>query len=171
MKIAKNRVVSLSYTLNGEDAKGNKFLIETVSQEEPLTFIFGLSGFPEKFEQELNAMEEGQAFNFKLREDEAYGPKDEQAVVRLPKDIFLEEGEFDIDRFKPGIIVPMSDADGNTMPSKILEVTDKDLLMDFNHPLAGLTLYFEGKILEVREATKEEIDHGHVHGPGGHHHH
>jgi FKBP-type peptidyl-prolyl cis-trans isomerase SlyD len=144
--------------------------VESVNQEEPLVFIFGSSGFPEKFENELDGLEEGKSFKFDLDIEEAYGPKDAQAVVRLPKDIFIEDGKFDESKFKPGTIVPMSDADGNIMPSKILEVTDQDLLMDFNHPLAGLDLFFEGKILQVRDATKEEIAHGHVHGAGGHHH-
>jgi FKBP-type peptidyl-prolyl cis-trans isomerase SlyD len=170
MKIEKNKVVSLSYELNAEDENGTVFLVESVKQAEPLVFLFGASGFPEKFEDELDGMNENEDFNFKLTIEEAYGYKDEQAIVKLPKDIFLEDGKFDESRFKPGTIVPMSDADGNIMPSKILNVGDAELLMDFNHPLAGLNLHFTGHIQSVRNATREEIEHGHVHGLGGHHH-
>ena len=64
----------------------------------------------------------------------------------------------------------MEDENGYPLSGKILEVSNESVLVDFNHPLAGLDLYFEGKILEVREATTEEIAHGHVHGAHGHHH-
>ena len=169
--IENNKVVSISYELLTEDNNGVVTPIETVSANEPLVFIFGSSGFPEKFEKELQDLETGANFNFKLLVDEAYGPKDDQAIVRLPKDIFLENGVFDENKFKEGIIVPMSDSDGTIMPSRILEVTAIDLLMDFNHPLAGLILRFNGGVIDVRDASKEELEHGHVHGPGGHHHH
>ena len=69
-----------------------------------------------------------------------------------------------------GVSVPMSDNEGNHMRGKVLEITPEFVRMDFNHPLAGTDLQFEGKILEVREATQDELAHGHAHGPGGHHH-
>jgi FKBP-type peptidyl-prolyl cis-trans isomerase SlyD len=64
----------------------------------------------------------------------------------------------------------MQDQDGNPMDGRVLEIGTETVKMDFNHPLAGEELHFKGEILEVREATAEELDHGHVHGPGGHHH-
>jgi FKBP-type peptidyl-prolyl cis-trans isomerase SlyD len=67
-------------------------------------------------------------------------------------------------------MVPMSDNDGNHLRGKILEITDEHIKMDFNHPLAGTDLHFSIEVLDVREATDEEIDHGHVHGEHGHHH-
>jgi FKBP-type peptidyl-prolyl cis-trans isomerase SlyD len=67
--------------------------------------------------------------------------------------------------------LPMTDSDGNRLVGIVADVNDKIVVMDFNHPMAGEDLHFVGSILEVREATSEEISHGHVHGPGGHHHH
>ena len=70
----------------------------------------------------------------------------------------------------PGAFVPMNDQEGNPMQGLVLEIGDETIKMDFNHPMAGLDLFFTGQILDVREATPEELDHGHVHGEGGHHH-
>jgi len=66
--------------------------------------------------------------------------------------------------------IPMQNNEGQTLMGKVLEITDDKVKMDFNHPLAGLDLFFKGEILDVRKATAEEIEHGHVHGPEGHHH-
>ena len=170
MKIEKNKVVSLTYSLNAEDENGHNFFIESIEPENPVVFLFGASGFPEKFEEELNGLEPQNEFDFKLLPDDAYGTKDEQAVVFLSKDIFMEEGTFNEERFQVGTVVPMTDADGHSMHARVLKVADKELLMDFNHPLAGLTLLFSGKIIDVRDATQDELAHGHVHGEGGHHH-
>jgi FKBP-type peptidyl-prolyl cis-trans isomerase SlyD len=72
--------------------------------------------------------------------------------------------------FQVGAMIPMSDNEGNHLSGKILSITDENVQMDFNHPLAGTDLHFEGSILEVRAATQEELDHGHVHGEHGHQH-
>ena len=71
---------------------------------------------------------------------------------------------------KPGNVLPMRDQDGNALNGLVEEVQEEVIIMNFNHPLAGKHLYFSGSISDVREATKEELDHGHVHGPHGHHH-
>lgn len=170
MKIEINKVVSLAYELQSENESGKKSFVENVGSDQPMVFLFGASGFPEKFEEELVGLEEGAAFDFMLDSDEAFGDLDEEAVVRLPIDVFKIDGKFDASKFKVGTFVPMSDAEGHRMQGKVLDVSEIDLQIDFNHPLAGLNLHFKGKVLEVRDATKEEIDHGHVHGHGGHHH-
>jgi FKBP-type peptidyl-prolyl cis-trans isomerase SlyD len=89
--------------------------------------------------------------------------------VRIPIEIFTQHGPLDKNRFAMGAIIPMQDQHGNRMYGKILKITESDIQMDFNHPLAGQDLFFKGMILDVRQATIEEIAHGHVHGPGGHH--
>ena len=88
----------------------------------------------------------------------------------MPIDVFKIEGKFNPSDFPVGSVVPMSDAEGNIMQGRVLEVTDNEIEMDFNHPLAGMDLHFTGNIVEVREASADEIAHGHVHGEGGHHH-
>lgn len=69
-----------------------------------------------------------------------------------------------------GNFVPMQDNEGNPLEGKIVEVNSEHVKMDFNHPLAGKTLHFTGKIVDLRDATEDELNHGHVHGPHGHHH-
>ncbi|HEY8400423.1 MAG TPA: FKBP-type peptidyl-prolyl cis-trans isomerase [Cytophagaceae bacterium] len=170
MKVEKNKVVTITYELRTADEKGNKSLVEKVEIENPMVILFGASGLPDKFETELEGLSVGESFEFQLESDEAYGDFDSEAVVRLPLDVFKINGEFDAENFHVGMFVPMSDEEGNMLQGKILEITNSDIQMDFNHPLAGKDLYFIGKIEGVRDASPEELDHGHVHGPGGHHH-
>jgi FKBP-type peptidyl-prolyl cis-trans isomerase SlyD len=89
----------------------------------------------------------------------------------VPKNIFHNEsGKFDEAFFQVGTLVPKSGAQGHQMRGSILEITEDVVKMDFNHPLAGTDLRFDGSVLEVREATSEELDHGHAHGPHGYPH-
>ncbi|MFN6946161.1 MAG: peptidylprolyl isomerase [Cytophagaceae bacterium] len=170
MKISPNTVVSISYELKVKDQEGNLDLLEKADEQEPMVFLFGQSGLPEKFEKELNGKGAGDGFEFDLNSDEAYGEVDEDAIVRFPIDVFSQNGALDKEVFKVGALIPMSDPDGNMLRGRILDITPNDIEMDFNHPLAGYDLFFKGNITEVREATPEELDHGHVHGSGGHHH-
>lgn len=171
MKVRKNTVVALSYELKVNDDEGNKQLVEKVEQNEPMVFLFGHSGLPEKFEAELDGKEEGDKFSFQLSYEEAYGDYEEEALVKLPQDVFKVDGQFNPQDFPEGAMVPMSDQDGNMMRGRVVEVDPEGILMDFNHPLAGHDLFFDGSVINVRMATPEEIEHGHAHGPGGHHHH
>lgn len=170
MKISKDTVVALTYELKVNDDEGNKQLIEKVESEQPMTILFGKSGLPEKFESEIEGLEEGQSFNFEINKDDAYGSYEDEAIVKLPKDVFKVDGKFNEEDFPEGSMVPMTDQEGNMLRGRVVEIQPDALIMDFNHPLAGHDLYFEGQVELVRLATAEEIDHGHVHGPGGHHH-
>ncbi|MDX5437834.1 MAG: FKBP-type peptidyl-prolyl cis-trans isomerase [Pontibacter sp.] len=170
MKIEKNKVVTLTYELRILDENGEPSLIETADKEHPMAFIFGMSGLPEQFEEQLNGLSTGDSFDFKVDSEEGYGGYDENAVVDLPKASFEVEGAVPNDLLEVGNFIPMTDSEGNQLQGRVVEVTDDTVKMDFNHPLSGKELYFKGKVEEVREATKEELDHGHVHGPGGHHH-
>lgn len=170
MKISKDTVVALTYELKVNDDEGNKQLIEKVESEQPMTILFGKSGLPEKFESEIEGLEQGQSFNFEIDKDEAYGSYEDEAIVKLPKDVFKVDGKFNEEDFPVGSMVPMTDQEGNMLRGRVVEIQPDALIMDFNHPLAGHDLFFEGQVELVRLATAEEIDHGHVHGPGGHHH-
>lgn len=170
MKISQNKVVSLSYELsirNGEEV----LLVERVTNEQPFMYLHGVSGLPEKFETSLQDLEIGSAFDFVLaKEESGYGEFDETAIVDLPIEVFMIDGEFDSDVVTKGNFIPMSDNEGNKMQGLVVDVNDQFVKMDFNHPLAGKDLYFQGSVIAIREASAEEIDHGHVHGEGGHHH-
>lgn len=170
MKVTQNTVVALTYELKVNDDAGNKQLVEKVDVSQPMVILFGNSGLPEKFENALEGKEPGESFTVEISFDDAYGEYEEEGVVKLPFDVFNVDGKFNIEDFPVGSSVPMSDQDGNMMNGRVLEHAADGLVMDFNHPLAGYDLFFEGKVEEVRLATEEEMDHGHVHGPGGHHH-
>ena len=89
----------------------------------------------------------------------------------IPLHVFNDEqGKFDHEYFTVNAIIPMSDGDGNQLRGIIREINEEELKMDFNHPLADTDLHFAGNIAEIRTATADELAHGHVHGPGGHHH-
>ncbi|TPE45946.1 FKBP-type peptidyl-prolyl cis-trans isomerase [Pontibacter mangrovi] len=170
MKIEKNRVVTLSYELRILNEQGEPSLIETAEKENPMVFIFGMSGLPEQFEDQLSGLSTGDDFDFKLNAEEGYGEQDENAVVDLPKSAFEVEGAVPEDMLEIGNFIPMTDSEGNQLQGRVVNVTEDTVKMDFNHPLAGKELYFKGKVEQVREATPDELDHGHVHGQGGVHH-
>ncbi len=133
-------------------------------------FLYGNSGLPEGFEKKLNGLEQGEKFNFYLTVEEGFGEKDEEAVIYLPKEAFKVDGKIDEELLQEDNFVPMMDERGHQVQGKILKIEKKEVLVDFNHPLVDMNLHFVGKVEEVREATPEEISHGHVHGEGGHHH-
>ncbi len=170
MTIEKNKVVVLTYQLSVKDQTDTWESIETVEADEPMAFIHGLSGLPELFENNLLGLSTGDSFDFKIPSEDGYGDYEDEAVVELPLDIFKVEGELQSDILVVGNVVPMSNEDGHQMMGQVLEVAADHVVMDFNHPLAGREMWFKGSVLEVREATHEELEHGHVHGLGGIHH-
>lgn len=169
MTIGDNKVVSMTYTLREEHSGGN--LIQKVTKDRPFVYLFNMGGILPAFKANLHGLNAGENFSFILKKEEAYGLPAEENIIRIDKQVFEVDGQFDDQVIKPGEIVPMEDENGYPLTGKIMEVGPDSVLVDFNHPLAGLDLYFEGEILEVREATTEEITHGHAHGPHDHHHH
>lgn len=170
MKIEKNRVVTLTYELRITDENGEPNLVETATEEHPMVFIYGMSGLPEQFEDNLEGLGTGDTFDFKLASEDGYGDFDENALVDLPLTVFEVEGAVPDDMLEEGNFIPMADSEGNQLQGRVVEVSDESVKMDFNHPLAGKELSFKGKVEEVRVASQQELEHGHVHGEGGHHH-
>jgi FKBP-type peptidyl-prolyl cis-trans isomerase SlyD len=169
MTVGENKVVSMTYTLREESATGE--MIQKVTEDRPFVYLFGIGGLLPSFKANLEGLNAGDDFSFVLKNDQAYGLPSDENIIRLDRKVFEIEGVFDEDVIKVGEVIPMEDEEGYPLTGKILEVDDQNVLVDFNHPLAGLNLYFEGKILDVRDATNEELAHGHVHGPHDHHHH
>ena len=168
MKIQDHVVVSLNYKLSNHKT-GEK--IEETTIENPMVFLYGVGGIIPEFEENLADKTVGDAFDFHIIAANAYGEHDPQHMAMIPTNIFHdEEGKFDDQMFHVGALVPMSDNEGNQLRGKIVEVDEENVKMDFNHPLAGTDLHFAGEVLEVREATADEIAHGHAHGPNGHQH-
>ena len=168
MQITKNTVVSLSYILKRDDAKGE--IIEETRAGDPLVFLFGNGQMLPKFEEHLSALKTGDDFEFTLASEDAYGEMDQDAIIDLDKSIFEVDGKIDTEMIAIGNVIPMRDDQGNMMQGTVVSVGKDTVRMDFNHPMAGNVLHFKGNVIEVREASAEELSHGHAHGAGGHHH-
>ena len=167
MQITNEKVVTLSYELTVTDTEGQKELIETVEQDDPMAFIQGMSGLPEAFEENIEGLSEGDTFEFSIPVEKGYGEFDPTAIVELPKEIFQVDGEFVEEMLEVGNYLPMTDDTGNQLNGKIISVENDMVKMDFNHPLVDKEMYFKGTIIGVRDATQTELEHGHVHGAGG----
>ncbi len=171
MKIGINTVVSVTYDLHvSNEQDTSKNFIESAGKENPLEFLYGIGGMIPAFEENLSGKISGESFEFIIPAADAYGEFDEAALVNLPLDIFKVNGELDMEILKPGMIVPMTDNEGNRLNGKVLAVIGEEVAMDFNHPLAGQNLHFLGEVINVRLATADELAHGHVHGEHGHEH-
>jgi FKBP-type peptidyl-prolyl cis-trans isomerase SlyD len=169
MKIAPNTVVTVNYHLHANLPDKDKQHIESTDAEHPFRFLFGAGNLIAGFEKHLEGLSAGDKFDFSVEPEHGYGEMDNEAIISLPIDIFKVDNTIDFEVLKVGNILPMSDDQGNTMQGKVLSYDSESVKMDFNHPLAGQTLHFSGEVTEVRPATQEEIDHGHVHGPGHSH--
>lgn len=168
MSISKNKVVSLTYELREDNVSGD--LIEVVKADQPFVFLFGAGGLLPEFESNLEGKIIGSNFEFQILSANAYGEFDETAMEYVPKDIFMIDGQLADDLLEVDKVINLRDQGGHLVRARVAEVGEAEVLLDFNHPLAGVNLHFKGEILDIREASQEEIEHGHVHGAGGHHH-
>lgn len=168
MTIQENMVVSVDYKLSNHKTGEH---IEATTPDQPMVFLFGVGGIIPQFEENLFGKTVGDTFDFSIAAEHAYGHASEEQIAMIPLNVFHDEnGQFDAAYFSVGKLIPMSDSEGNHLRGKIMEVTSEMIKMDFNHPLAGQDLHFTGSIVDIREATSDEIAHGHAHGPGGHQH-
>lgn len=155
MNIENNKMVSLIYVLRENDSNGR--IIEELDEIRPLKFVYGTGRLLPVFESNINLLKEGDIFRFALNSEMAYGDKREEMIINVPVAVFETDGKINEDICRVGNEVPMTDSEGNPLTGVINEITDKYVRMDFNHPMAGLDLFFSGKIIEVREATEHEL--------------
>lgn len=156
MKIAKDTLVKLTYTLRFDKADGE--IIEEIGEKEAMEIVVGHGVLLESFEEQITGLQAGDSFAFSLTPTEAYGDYNEEKFVRVPKAELLEGlPEEAAENIFEGNIIPIVDADETTYEAMITEIQDDIVALDFNHPLAGETLFFEGKILAVRQATAADI--------------
>lgn len=161
MQIGPNSVVAIEYTLRNEDGE----ILDTSVGGSPLTYMHGHGQLIPGVEAALVGKQVGDAMRFVVPAEEGYGEYDAEAVQKVSRGAFPP----DVD-LQPGQEFFVEDQHGNTRAVSVLEVQGDDVTLDFNHPLAGENLDFEVTVREVREATKDELEHGHAHGPDGHHH-
>lgn len=171
MNAIKDTVVAVSYTLLVDDGETGMRWYETVTEEEPFYFLFGHLNILPMLETAIEGKAAGETFSVKIDFENGYGDYDEAKRVIIPKTNFKEEGKKNRELLRVGNVIPMQDDKGNQMRGEVLKVDYMGVHLDFNSPLAGLDLQFDGKIVSIREAQAEEIAHGHTHGPDGLHAH
>ena len=162
-----NKAIAVEYNLYRDTATGE--LIESTEGKEPLAFLSGLGQMIPEFETNVADLKEGDTFSFGIKSENAYGTRKEEAVIELAQDMFMNEGKL-IPEVVVENVLPLQDQNGNVIPGKIMAINEETITVDVNHLLADQNLYFTGKILEMRDATSEEVEHGHVHGAHGHQH-
>jgi FKBP-type peptidyl-prolyl cis-trans isomerase SlyD len=162
MEIQEKRVAVITYLLKGDD--GN--VIQEATNENPFAFIHGIGQVLPAFDTALLGKVAGDSYSFRLSAEEGYGVYDESRIEEIEAQIFAEAPP---EYIVVGATLPM-EFNGHTVFGTITEIRPDVVIMDFNHPLAGKNLHFSGVVIEVREASDEEVAHGHVHGEGGHHH-
>lgn len=162
--VAKNMVASVHYTGTMPDS-GEVF--DSSEGRDPLTFIVGHGQMIPGFEEEIQGAKIGDKRTFTLTPDKAYGERQEEAMMKIPREEFsaLEEEA----KLEVGMTL-VAQMQHGPAPFTVTELTDEEVTADFNHKLAGESLTFAVEIIELRDADAEELSHGHVHGPNGHHH-
>lgn len=156
MTIVKDKMVSVTYNLRLDGKDGDIF--ESAEKTNPLIFLCGAGMMLPAFENGLMNKKAGDTFEIEIPAIDGYGEENEDAIVDLPKHIFQVDGKFDEELITPGNAVPMMSSNGQRMEGIVVSVDDDMVKMDFNHPLAGEDLHFTGEILDVRDATEEEMN-------------
>lgn len=163
MLIEKNKVVSFHYRLSESNE-----VVEDSRQGEPITYLHGHSGLIKGLENALEGKQAGDHISVTVPPEQGYGERRENSQQRVSINHIVNPTRGKV-KYKPGMVVQLNTKNG-PQPVEILKVGLKTLDVDTNHPLAGKTLLFDIDVIEVRDATAEELAHGHAHGAGGHAH-
>lgn len=160
MQIANNVVALIEYTLTDDDGT----VIDTSVGGEPLAYLHGAGNIIPGLEDALAGKQAGDSFKVSIAPADGYGEKNAALLQVVPKEMF--QG---VDTIEVGMQFHAQTEYGMQVIT-VAKVDGNNITVDGNHPLAGQTLHFDVKVMEVRAASAEELEHGHVHGPGGHHH-
>jgi len=161
MKIGHEKVVSIHYTLTNTEGT----VLDSSSGSDPLAYLHGFGNIIPGLENALTGKAAGDKLSVTVDPEQAYGTRDERLVQDVPRGAFKG-----VDQLAPGMQFQAQGPEGTRLVI-VTKVAEDLVTVDANHPLAGQTLHFEVEVSEVRDATAEELEHGHVHGAGGHHHH
>lgn len=168
MFVAPNKVVALSYQLSVSDSNTpTPTFFESAPSDQPMAFIYQMQEMLPLFEEAIANKQKGDTFEVTIPAENGYGEYSLENVVGIPKDNFLVDGNFDAENIKAGEWIPMMNDDEDYLDALVKEVKEDEVILDFNHVLAGKTLHFSGTIELVREATEQELEHGHIHGLDG----
>ncbi|HMV44288.1 MAG TPA: peptidylprolyl isomerase [Leptospiraceae bacterium] len=160
MVISKNKVVAIDYTLRNSEGE----IIDASAGQEPLVYIQGIGNLIPGLEEMLEGKKVGDTFKAVIPPEKAYGEFDESLVQLIPSKHFAQ-----IPNLEVGMQL-QANMDGQIRIVTVTAIEENSVEIDANHPLSGETLDFDVTVKSIREASQEELDHGHVHGEGGHHH-
>ena len=161
MQIAQDKVVLIHYTLTNDAGE----TLDSSSGGEPLAYIHGQGNLIAGLEKALEGKQSGDRLSVKVEPAEGYGVRDDALVQQVPK------RQFGGAKVQPGMQFHAQTSQGHARVVTVVRIQGDMVTVDGNHPLAGENLNFDVEVTDVRDATQEELEHGHVHGPGGHHHH
>ncbi|MCA9263264.1 MAG: peptidylprolyl isomerase [Planctomycetales bacterium] len=161
MHITKHKVVSIDYRLTDDEGE----VIDSSEGEEPLVYLHGVGAIVPGLEDELEGKQPGDAFSVSLEPEDAYGDYQEELCTQVAREHFDDVPDLEV-----GMQFRIPDDEGGEAYVLVTEIDEELVTLDGNHPLAGVNLHFQVSVVEVRDATPEEIEHGHAHGPGGHEH-
>jgi FKBP-type peptidyl-prolyl cis-trans isomerase SlyD len=160
MQVQSDHVVSIDYTLKNDAGE----VMDSSEQTGPLAYLHGHQNIIPGLEKALDDKAVGDSFTASIEPADAYGERNEEMIQTVPRSMF--QG---VDEIEPGMRFQAQTEGGVTVVT-IKDVNGDEITLDGNHELAGETLHFDVEIKEVRPASEEEIEHGHVHGPDGHEH-
>lgn len=158
--ITKEKVVAIHYTLKNNTGE----VIDSSEGKDPLYYLHGFGNLIPGMEEGLEGKSQGDKLELKISPEKGYGQRDDRAVQQVPKSAF---GGADV---QVGMQFQASGEEGHPIVVSVTAVDGDSVTVDANHPLAGVELNFKVEVMDVRDASSEELAHGHVHGPGGHHH-
>ena len=160
MQIAERTVASFNYTLTNDAGE----IIDTSTGRAPLAYLHGAGNIVPGLEKEMTGKQVGDKFDVVVTPEEGYGTPNDMLIQTVPREAF--QG---VDDSQPGMQFQAHTPQG-PLSVVVSKVDAEEVTVDGNHPLAGKTLHFAIEVTDVRDASVEELQHGHVHGPGGHHH-
>ncbi len=156
------KVVQIHYTLRDDDGD----VVDSSSGGDPLEYLHGAANIVPGLEAAMEGKTIGDKFKVSVPPGEGYGEVGGPGPKPVPRDAFPDDVELE-----EGMQFFVRGPDGEPFPVWVISVSDNEVMIDANHPLAGETLHFEVEVIGIRPASKEEVEHGHPHGPEGHHHH
>jgi len=160
MQIVKDKVVTINYTLRND----SKEILDS-AQDGDFAYLHGAENIIAGLEQALEGKSVDDELSVSIEPADGYGERNPDMTQVVPKEMFGADGDIEV-----GQQFHAASPEGQEIVVTVVAADDENITVDGNHPLAGVTLHFEVKIIEIRDASAEELEHGHVHGPGGHDH-
>lgn len=166
--IKPGKYFEIAYRLYRINDDGSETLVHEVTPDDPDRVICGMTmGFVEALDEHLLGLKAGEKFDFTATPDKAFGPYTEDEIYNIPRDRMTVDGEFKEEMFTPGALIPLMTPDGYRIDGTVVRLTDTDVVLDLNHPLAKNSVHYEGEVITVREPSADELQP--AHGCGGCH--